>query len=276
DREPNQGGLIQTEAGDWWFITHQGRGGFFEGRPCSLLPVKWVDGWPVPGVVDTNTGAGTINWTGRKPIDGFPTHVPQSSEEFDSAALGPQWEWNYQPRANKWSLTERPGWLRLHAFKPLQRGEFFKAGNTLTQRVMGYEGGEVVLKMDVTSMADGQTAGLCAFWKPAALLGVSQREGVRRIQFSDGATNIIEAEFKSPEIWLKGRIDSSAVCTFAWSVDGRKFEPIGGTFPLGWHNYRGSRLGIFCWNDDAEAGSVDVDWFHYDYAGPHTKGSASR
>ena len=48
--------------------------------------------------------------------------------------LKPQWEWNYQPRSEKWSLTERPGWLRLHAFKPLQTGNFKKAGNTLTQR----------------------------------------------------------------------------------------------------------------------------------------------
>ena len=24
DREPNQGGIVQTAAGDWWFVTHQG------------------------------------------------------------------------------------------------------------------------------------------------------------------------------------------------------------------------------------------------------------
>jgi hypothetical protein len=175
-------------AGDWWFITHQGRGGFFDGRPSSLLPVKWVDGWPIPGEVDANTGAGTLNWSGKKPINGFPVQVPQSSDAFDSATLAPQWERNYQPRADKWSLTERPGWpsgvipptfccvtvpatppgwLRLHAFKPIRIGDFFKAGNTLTQRVMGYEGGEVILKLDASKMADGQTAGLCVFWKPA-------------------------------------------------------------------------------------------------------------
>jgi beta-xylosidase len=26
DRQPNQGGLVQAPGGDWWFITHQGRG----------------------------------------------------------------------------------------------------------------------------------------------------------------------------------------------------------------------------------------------------------
>ena len=35
-----------------------------------------------------------------------------------------------------WSLDERPGFLRLHAFKPLRPDQLKKAGNTLTQRVV--------------------------------------------------------------------------------------------------------------------------------------------
>ena len=54
---------------------------------------------------------------------------------FDEATLPPQWEWNYQPQAGKWSLTERKGWLRLHAFSPLKENDLLKAGNTVTQRV---------------------------------------------------------------------------------------------------------------------------------------------
>ena len=48
----------------------------------------------------------------------MPVVTPQTDDEFDETSLPPQWEWNYQPRADKWSLTERPGWLRLHAFQP--------------------------------------------------------------------------------------------------------------------------------------------------------------
>ena len=134
DRQPNQGGLIQTGAGDWWFITQQGRGedGTYEGRPSHLLPVQWVDGWPVPGTIAAD-GAGTITWSVKKPIDGLPAQLPQTSDDFNSPTLAPQWEWNYQPRADKWSLTERPGWLRLHAFKPIVANDFTKAGNTLTR-----------------------------------------------------------------------------------------------------------------------------------------------
>jgi len=37
-KEPNQGGLVQTENGDWYWFTHHGSGDW-EGRCASLLPV---------------------------------------------------------------------------------------------------------------------------------------------------------------------------------------------------------------------------------------------
>jgi beta-xylosidase len=37
-------------------------------------------------------------------------------DEFETAKLGPQWEWNHSPRDSHWSLAERPGFLRLDWF----------------------------------------------------------------------------------------------------------------------------------------------------------------
>ncbi len=272
DRQPNQGGLVQTEAGDWWFITQQGRGenGTYDGRPSHLLPVTWTNGWPIPGLIDRN-GAGTILWSAKKPINGFPIQVPQSDDEFSSPTLAPQWEWNYQPRAEKWSLTERPGWLRLHAFEPIQPGDFFKAGNTLTQRSMGTGGGEVVIKLDGTGMADGQTAGMCIFWKAFCTLGIAQQNGVRNIELNDNGTRTVGSPLKlnQTEVWLKAIITDQGASTFAWSLDGEHFTAIGDSFKFGWGNYRGTRLGIFTYNNAAESGFVDVDFFHYRYADQH-------
>ena len=274
DRQPNQGGLVQTEAGDWWFITHQGRGekGTYDGRPCHLLPVQWRDGWPIPGLIDTN-GAGTILWSGPKPANGFPLLVPQSDDEFSATNLAPQWEWNYQPRADHWSLSERPGHLRLHAFKPLRHGDFFKAGNTLTQRIMGNGGGQVLTKLDVSGMADGQTAGLCFFWSEFCALGVVQSAGGRRLELNQNGTSTPGSELNSTKtnVWLKAVIDDRGSSTFAWSLDGENFTTIGGSFQFGWGNYRGTRTGIYSYNNDADSGQVDVDFFHYTYAGPHNQ-----
>jgi beta-xylosidase len=290
DRQPNQGGLVQAPGGDWWFITHQGRGehgaeyvharrgdadaalpramdltGTYDGRPSSLLPVRWVDGWPMPGTMDKN-GAGNITWTASKPAGGFPIQVPQSSDEFGTSSLGPQWEWNYQPRADKWSLTARPGWLRLEAFAPLVKGDFFKAGNTLTQRIMGTEGGTAAVRLDASGMADGQIAGLVFFWRDYAQIGVAQKDGRRNIVFSENGIITEGPELSAKNLaWVRSKIDSQGGCTFTYSLDGKKFTPIGTRFAFGWHNYRGTRLGLFTYNDLGERGRADFAGFHYDY-----------
>jgi beta-xylosidase len=296
DRQPNQGGLLQTESGDWWFVTHQGRGengaeyvwarrndadaatpramdktGTYDGRPSLLLPVRWIDGWPIPGAVDKN-GAGNITWTAKKPVGGFPIQVPQSSDDFADAKLGPQWEWNHQPRREKWSLAARPGWLRLEAFPPLAPGDFFKAGNTLTQRIIGTGGGTAGVQLDATGMADGQIAGLVFFWKSYAQIGVAQSDGKRRIIFSDNGARTEGPELTSTNLaWVRAEIDAEGGCVFAYSLDGKKYESIGNRFVFGWHNYRGTRLGLFTYNDRGEKGWIDFDDFRYDYQGPTTK-----
>ena len=101
--EPNQGGLVQTEKGDWYFFTHHGTGAW-EGRCDSLVPVTWIDGWPIIGKPD-DKGIGHFVWSGTKPVPkARPPITPQSSDEFNETSLPPQWEWNYQPQDDKWSL----------------------------------------------------------------------------------------------------------------------------------------------------------------------------
>jgi len=47
----HQGGIVDTANGDWFFLTHHGKGDW-EGRAASLLPVTRVEGWPIPGPTD--------------------------------------------------------------------------------------------------------------------------------------------------------------------------------------------------------------------------------
>jgi beta-xylosidase len=265
-KEPNQGGIVDTVNGDWYFFTHHGHGNW-EGRAASLLPVKWVDGWPLIGEIGAN-GLGQMTWTGKMPLQNTKIVVPQSSDDFTLPVLGPQWEWNYQPRAEKWSLSARRGWLRLHAFVPLQRGNLLKAGNTLTQRVFGCDGVATV-KMDISQMADGQAAGLCQYGGRYAWLGVAQEAGVRWLTYNHNGTGTRGPAVAGALVWLQTSISADGNATWAYSLDGRTFTPFGGRYRLEWAGYRGSRLGIFTYNDDGEAGFVDVDAFQYDFDGPH-------
>jgi len=261
--EPNQGGLVDSPDGAWHFFTHHGRGSW-EGRADSLLPVTWRDGWPIVGEVGADS-IGTMVWSGKKPVAGTPVLTPQSSDEFNDATLPPQWEWNYQPRADKWSLTERPGWLRLHAFRPLEANNLMKAGNTLTQRCFRTSTNEVVLALDLSGMADGQQSGLCHFAKTYSALGVIQEGATRRLVNINNGTVTTGEPIAGNRLWLRSVWGLDGKSNYSFSVDGRNFIEFGAPYQLAWGNYRGDRIGLYSFNSRAEAGWVDVDYFHYNY-----------
>ncbi len=263
--EPNQGGLIEGPDGQWYFFTHHGRGSW-EGRAASLLPVTWIEGWPIVGAVGAD-GIGQMVWSGKMPATGMSVGALPTSDEFSASTLPPQWEWNYQPRADKWSLTERPGWLRLHAFRPLESGNALKAGNTLTQRCLRTAASAVVVELDLGGMADGQHAGLCHFAKTFSMFGVTQNGARRTLEnLINGATTTGPA-LTGNQLWLKSVWGLDGKSQYSYSVDGVTFTDFGPPYPLAWGNYRGDRLGLYSYNDCSNAGYVDVNFFHYAYAG---------
>jgi len=265
DGYPNQGGLLQTEAGDWYFVTHHGTAKW-DGREASLLPVTWVDGWPVWGTPGPD-GIGNMVWSGNKPIAGFPVKPLQTSDEFDSATLSPQWEWYFQPRADKWSLQERPGFLRLYACRPLQPGVLTKTANILTQRPLRVAQSEVTVKMDLSHMADGQVAGLSLFGKTYGAVGIEQMGNARSFYFDETKKVIPGAAIpeSTTEVWLRASWDASGLAQFSTSTDGTSFNPVETPYQIANSgNYLGAKIGLYTANDKQESGYIDIDWFHYD------------
>jgi beta-xylosidase len=268
-REPNQGGLVKTETGDWFFLTHHGSGDW-EGRCASLLPVNWTNGWPILGTVGKD-GIGTMLWTARKPVPDTTVAFPQSDESFDGPKLGLQWEWNYQPRADKWSLAERPGFLRLHAFKPLERDNLKKAGNTLTQRPMRTRSNVATLLLDLRGMADGQVAGLCHYSKEFSTIAVRRKDGVLGLESANNKTVTRGPAISTKKLWLRSTWDSDGKSNYSYSTDGKTFTSFGSPYRLEWGDYRGDRIGIFTYNNDADTGYIDCDSFSYEYDSPASR-----
>ncbi|MEU6537198.1 glycoside hydrolase family 43 protein [Streptomyces sp. NPDC047000] len=104
--------LVQAADGSWWTVLLATRpGGYFPeyhvlGRETFLVPVEWVDGWPVAGPVELRHPA---------PAAWHPFGPEPVRDDFDAAVLAPQW---ISPRSRpegSWSLTERPGRLTLRA-----------------------------------------------------------------------------------------------------------------------------------------------------------------
>jgi beta-xylosidase len=104
------------------------------GRLTCLSPVTWQDGWPYFGL------PGNLKRTPRtwvKPNTGHtsPPSAPyERSDDFSGPKLKDVWQWNHVPDDTKWSLIERPGFLRLHS---LPASDLWWARNTLTQRAIG-------------------------------------------------------------------------------------------------------------------------------------------
>ncbi len=262
--EPNQGGIVQTQKGDWYFLTHHGKGDW-SGRVMSLLPINWVDGWPIIGKVESDN-IGSMVWSGKIPIKNTKIITPQTSDEFNTATLPQQWEWNYQPRSDKWSLTERKGWLRLHAFKPIQTDNILKAGNTLTQRCMRTENNEVIIKLDLSGMVDGQKAGLTHLGSPTySTLGVICNGTAKTLEHNKKGVITLGPTLNSNDLWLKSTWGLDGISQYSYSIDGKTFKPFGYPYQMAWGSYRGDRLGIYCYNNNANEGYVDVDFFHYTY-----------
>ncbi|MEP6747976.1 MAG: glycoside hydrolase 43 family protein [Bacteroidota bacterium] len=260
--EPNQGALLETKKGKWYFLTHHGTGDW-SGRIMSLLPVTWVDGWPLIGAVGKD-GIGRMVWKGRMPVSRTIAAVPQTSDEFTATTLGPQWEWNYQPKADKWSLLQRPGWLRLSAFRPLQADDLFKAGNTPTQRSFRSRYNEVIIKLDVSAMTEGQQAGLCHFANPHfGMIGIRCAGTTRRLLFKSNDTLLTGSVIKRQIVWLRSVWGLDGISRFSYSEDGKGFTAFGNPYQLAWGSYRGDRIGVFSYNNLADTGSVDLDYFHY-------------
>ena len=108
------GDLVETQAGEWWLVLLAMRpyGGYFYnlGRETFLVPVRWEDDWPV-----LSPGTGRVE--SSYPAPDLPEKIWPAApdcDDFNSPDLALQWNFLRTPAQKFWSLTERPGFLRLH------------------------------------------------------------------------------------------------------------------------------------------------------------------
>jgi len=254
----HQGGMVQLKDGSWWFVIMQDRGPI--GRVPNLEPVTWVDGWPILG----EKGKGVESY--KKPNVGktYPITVPPTSDDFNSAKLGLQWQWNHNPDDQNWSLNERKGYLRLNAGKAAKLSE---ARNTLTQRVQGPQSSGTV-EIEVSGLKDGNVAGFGIFQFPYAFVAVQQINGKKSIVMINADSTVTSIPFKGNKIWVKASATHVGyTASFAYSTDGKKFQPIGNTLDMGLGlDWTANRFALFNYSieESGIGGHADFNWFHFD------------
>lgn len=263
DQGVAQGGLIDTPQGNWYAYLFRDDGAV--GRIPYLVPVKWEDGWPVLGVGGKVPDALDLP-ASRGLIPGI-----VASDEFnrgpDDPALPLVWQWNHNPDNRLWSVTQRPGFLRLTTGRV--DADFVSARNTLTQRTFGPMC-SASTAVDGNNLKDGDVAGLGLLQKSYGLVGVN----------AEGGTNfliMISAESGSPvelqrvpltqkmlylraDCDFRDRVDTAR---FFYSLDGKSWTGIGGPLKMSYSlaHFMGYRFGLFNYATKTPGGFADFDYF---------------
>ena len=250
---PHQGALVDTPEGEWWFYHFQSTPAL--GRVVHLQPARWKDDWPLIGADIDGNGIGepVAVWTKPHVATHTKPMLPQTSDDFNNTQLGLQWQWCHNPDNKHWNLTERNGWLTLHA---MPSESLKNARNMLTQKSMGYKG-EATTLLDCRGMKAGSYAGLLCIGREYRGVGVCA-DG---IYLEDNGIRKVVIRKKPSTVFL--RISLNAATNqhqFYYSLDNTHFLPVGDPFEMHDGNWKGFRIGLYCYGND---GKAQFDKFDY-------------
>ncbi|SPE26868.1 putative beta-xylosidase [Candidatus Sulfotelmatomonas gaucii] len=257
---PHQGAYVETPNRDGWFVHFQSDGA--HGRIVHLEPVHWQDDWPEIGADPDDVPIGQPIPSG--PIPGDPRvpsrQHPQTSDDFGSPRLAPQWEWNHNPDDAHWSLSARPGYLRLI---PMQADGILSARDTLTE-CMQDNAFEFTVRLDLAKMKQGVHAGLAMFEQSASGLEVAQSGRERRLSFFHLSDRVAGPLVAQNIVELRVNINGDEA-RYSYSLDdGKTFHALGAETPIRFSWWKGSRPALFAYTtESSDPGAVDFDWAHY-------------
>lgn len=270
-----QGGIVQAPDGKWYGMLFQDYGSV--GRIPYIIPMTWSeDGWPVFGDVnDTGIPAelsrswvSSDNFDQRtKKVGAYHTEAASGENDYNGSNLGLVWQWNHNPNNRYWSLTERPGYLRLTTGRTST--SLLNARNTLTQRAFGPESSGTIA-IDVSHMKDGDYAGIAAFQQNYAFVGVKMSGTSKSVVMVNGssgqAVEVASVPFNQDIIYLRTELDFKNRTDkgyFYYSLDGEHWAAIGNTLQMSYTlpHFMGYRFALFNYSTKTTGGYVDFDYF---------------
>ena len=270
---PHQGGIVELNSGEWWFVHFQSRDAY--GRMVHLEPVNWKDDWPIIGEDINNDGIGEPVSEWKKPDVGktYPVSVLQTTDEFNDSKLGLQWQWHANPKS-EWSTFTDSGNLRLHSIQNLsQNGNLWFVPNLLLQK-FPVPSFEVTTKISFHPDLNNEKSGLLIMGRKWAYLAMTKTDEGLKLSMctgtyerdNDATQEIEEINLKHNDCYLKVKVDDNAVCSFYYSLKGNDFIPIGNSFKAVVGMWIGAKVGLFNVNPNIteSKGYSDFDWFRFE------------
>lgn len=270
---------MQTRQGEWWLVALASRpyGSGPDartpplcrnlGREVILAPVCWEDGWPI---VSPGTGRVEQSYPAPKlPAQPWPT--PAACDQFDMATLDPCWVFLRTPREPFWSLSERPGFLRLRLGPPLFAANDCPSMVCRRQQHIQFAARTV---LEFTPRQLGEAAGLVLFQNAdyhfrleVGWHGHGADLALRLIQVQGGTTTLLaEQSISGKRLGLMVEARGQEYQCFAVGQPGH-WEPIG--LPLNgrilstdWAaGFTGAMIGLYASGPSETV--ADFDYFEY-------------
>ena len=285
----HQGGFVDMPSGQTWGFLFQDRD--YVGRCPVMFRLVWINDWPdlifLPQIVNSkpdtrnkwnaqygNADFGVfINFGGQGNDFISPYHTggrtngnsfsprklarargPQESDDFSAKKLKPVWEWSHVPVSERYSLSERRGFLRLHA---MPAPGFQWARNSLTQRFTGPSSRATAL-LDVRGLQPGDFAGNGIMGSTMLQQGVVRTaDGLRlevrqSVEASDSVLASLPLPADAQRVWLRTEVTRRGTVCFSWSTDGEAFQAFGPEVESGFFGYLGVRHALACYSRPAD------------------------
>lgn len=282
---PHQGAWVDTPTGEHWFLHFQDVGAY--GRLVHLQPMTWIDGWPVMGVDKDGDGCGEPVLKYKKPNVGksYPINNPRESDEFNGYELGKQWQWHANFNEKWHYCAGQKGVLRLFSYPEPEGGKSLwdvlnllmqkptapnftcttKLNFTTSDKYLGERTGLVVMGLDYAAIVMENTAdGLVL---NQVVCKEADKGNVEKVIASVPLQNgevYLRAKFMDKGMLEKNPLDMKVMVQFSYSLDGKKFKPLGEAFQAKEGKWIGAKTGVFCTRpakERVDGGWVDVDFF---------------
>ena len=276
---PHQGGLVELENGQSWFLHFQERQPY--GRVVHMQPVEWIDDWPVMGHDPDGDGKGEPYLRHKKPdLGDHPVRSPVVGDEFEGDALSLAWQWQAQPR-REWH-TVKDGKLRLRAVYPIEKPyrqpsayrNLWEVPQLLLQKFPA-PAFTTETQLDASNLLAGERGGLVMMGQDYAALVVERdRRGdgltLKYIHCEDARRGTVETVIKAVilpadigKLRFRAEVETGGRTVFSWASETGEFQPFEKTFQAMQGRWIGAKIGLFVENKGilGEKGWIDFDYF---------------
>jgi xylan 1,4-beta-xylosidase len=273
--------LVETPDGQTWAVYLCGRplanrGRCVLGRETAIQPLVWgPDGWP-----RTADGQGTPQLEVAGPdLPAHPFAPAPARAEFDDPDLPIDFQWLRSPWPEAlFSLTARPGWLRLLGRESM--GSLFRQALVARRQQAFCYDAETVMDFDPAHYQ--QAAGLVCYYNASKFhyLHVTHDEALGRcLQVMSALPDAPQADaFTAPiplpdgPVGLKVAVDFERL-RFAYRPAGGDWTWLPEIFDAsilsdeasapGMANFTGAFVGVACQDTAGTGRAADFDWFEY-------------